>query len=99
MTDKNYKIIEFYYNAKPNYKSFWGVISYENKYYCCFGRNHTVIQFTCKNDKFSVNSLKHRQVAKGFKPMDAEHYQEIRPDFLEDLEAAFTAFLLTQDYN
>lgn len=93
-----YRICWLGYNEKPNYNRIWGWLKMnDGRKYVFFGVKGKKIQFKPHRDEFLIKYLVNQMEFKGYEKIKVEHYEEIYPSFIEELETWLLGAILSGD--
>lgn len=97
--NSEYRIAWLGYNEKPNYNRIWGWLEMKDgRKLVFFGVKGKKIQFKPQQDIYMINYLINQMEFKGYEKIKVEHYEEIYPDFIQDIEAWLLSAILGADY-
>jgi len=98
-TNSEYRIAWLGYNEKPNYNRIWGWLEMKDgRKFVFFSVKGKKIQFKPQQDIYIINYLINQMKFKGYEKIKVEHYEEIYPDFIRDIEAWLLSAILGADY-
>lgn len=98
-TNSEYRVVWLGYNEKPNYNRIWGWLEMnDGRKYCFFGVKNKKILFKKQTEAFILNYLVNQMENKGYEKIKVEHYVEICPNFIEELETWFLNAILVDDF-
>jgi hypothetical protein len=97
---ESYEIAWLGYNSKSNYNRVWGLVKKVSNgdHFAFWGTKNGKLDFKQQPHIHRLTSLIRQQEQKGFKKIDPEHFEMIRPNFQTDFEIWFTTALLSDSY-
>ncbi len=94
---KSYVIDWLGYNEKVTHGQIWGYLTMtDGRVFAFWGTSKGKILF--KRHHYQVSFLAEQKIRKGFRKIDPDHYEIIRPNFREDLEIWLTSAILSDDF-
>lgn len=98
MSNDAYTVEWLGYNEKPNYNRVWGHIKMKDgRDYVFWGVKDKKMQFKRHNHNYRISFLINQNEKKGYKKIHPEHYELICPDFTENMEIWFMAYVLAEE--
>jgi len=95
MADSAYTIEWLGFNEKPNYNRIWGHLHMnDGRDYVFWGMRGSKIEFKQHMQKYKIPSIINQNKKKGYKSIETSHYELLCPNFIQDMEVSFMAYIL-----
>ena len=69
----------------------------DGREYTFWSEKGKAIDFKRHYNSYKISYIKNESIRKGYKPLSTEEYEELYPNFIEDLEIFLTKYILTEE--